>query len=130
MSLLELFRFLVPYFASLPDDEIQTALGLAEEFRPACLLTTQQDTAQVWYAAGLLYDRQLQAATAATGQTIPVGVKSEKEGDLQREYGFIEGIEDSQGFWKRYLDLAKICGAGAITVGHRYGSCCRAFAGY
>lgn len=123
-ELLALFRFLVPYFASTPDADVEQALTLAEAQRPACLTAGKQDEAQIWYAAWILYGRQLQTATGGVAP-IPVGVKSEKEGDLQRTYGTTDGAADPFGFGKSYNDLAALCGGfGAITVGHRYVPCC------
>lgn len=120
-ELLALFRFLVPLLAAVPDDLVIQALELAAAERPACLTAGKQDEAQVYYAAWILYGRQLQ--TQATEQApIPLGVKSEKEGDLQRTYGIVEGAADPFDYWGRFVRLAKLCGgAGAITVGHRCG---------
>lgn len=123
-ELLALFRFLVPYFASVPDADVERALTLAEPYRPACLTPAQQDAAQVYYAAAVLYQRSLQIAAAAGGGAMPVGVKSEKEGDLQREYGFVDGMDDPFNWWGQYTNLAKICGGGAITVGYGPSCCC------
>lgn len=129
-DLLALFRFLVPFFACTVDQDVEQALGLAATYRPSCLSAAQQDEAQIFYAAWLLYGRQLQAMA---GGMVPVklGVKSEKEGDLSRTYG--TGADghigaDPYNFWGRYNDLALLCGGyGAITVGHRRGSCCGPF---
>lgn len=126
-ELLALFRFLVPYFATVPDADVERALALAEPYRPACLTPEQQDEAQVYYAANLLYQRSLQLATGGSGQpAVPVGVKSEKEGDLQRTYGAADGIDTSDPFgWRAEYDrLAAACGGGAITVGTRWRGCC------
>jgi hypothetical protein len=129
-ALLALFRFLVPYFAGTDDADVQAALTAAAGYRPECLTPAQQDNAQVWYAAWLLYERQMQVAATLPENAIPYGVKSEKEGDLQRTYGAVEQAADGPlDFWGKYANLARMCG-GAITVGHRYGSCCRQIAGY
>lgn len=128
MNLLELFRFMVPYFAALPDEQVQQALDLAAAYRPACLDTARQDQAQVYYAAWLLYQRDLQIKAALPGAPVaPFGVKSEKEGDLSRTYGNAEGSDDPFGWWGEYSALADLCGGGAITVGHRHGSTCCGF---
>lgn len=125
MSLLELFRFLVPYFAAVPDTDVLAALALAEPYRPACLTPSQQDEAQVWYAASLLLERQRQTEAGTGTGPIPYGIKSEKEGDLQRTYGAADGIEDPLNFGDRYDALARLCGGyGAITVGYGRGPAC------
>lgn len=125
MTLLQLFRFLVPYFAALSDPVVQQALDLAAPYRPACLTPAQQDEAQVFYAAWLLYQRELQTAALAGGGTMPgVGIKMEKEGDLQRQYGSDFDSTDPFGWWAKYADLNAACTGGAITVGHRHGSPC------
>jgi hypothetical protein len=125
VSLLELFRFLVPYFAAVPDVDVLAALALAEPHRPACLTPAQQDEAQVWYAASILLERQRQTEAGSGTGPIPYGIKSEKEGDLQRTYGFIEGVTDPIDFGDRYDALARLCGGlGAITVGFGRGPAC------
>lgn len=129
-ALLALFRFLVPFFACTVDTDIEQALELAAAQRPSCLTPAQQDEAQIFYAAWLLYARQLQ--TQFAGQApVPFGVKSEKEGDVSRTYGTAADGQigaDPYNFWGRYNDLALLCGGyGAITVGNRRGSCCGPF---
>lgn len=130
MTLLELFRFLVPLFAAVSDEDVQTALDLAAAYRPACLTTAQQDEAQVWYAAFILYSRAVQTAGAAggSGGIVPANIQSEKEGDLSRTYrsgGGSSGEGDPYGFFARWKALAAICAGGAITVGHgNHGPCC------
>lgn len=123
MSLLELFRFLVPYFAAVSDENVEQALAMALPYRPACLTPAQQDEAQVFYAAWLLYQRQLQTAALAGGAS-PWGVKSEREGDVSRTYGAVDGQDDPFGWWGKFSALYALCGGGAITVGHRYGPAC------
>lgn len=122
-ELLALFRFLVPYFAAVPKEIVEQALTMAADYRPACLTTAGQDKAQVYYAASLLYSRKLQE-DAANSPAIPQGVTSEKEGDLQRTYGRVEGADDPFGWWGDYLKLAALCTGGAITVGSRWNTCC------
>lgn len=126
-ELVALFRFLVPYFDGLSDEELTAALTRAAPFRPACLMPAMQDEAQVWFAAASLYDRQLQTRAAQEGSAIPFGVKSEREGDVSRTYGVVEGVSDALGFWEKFNRLDRLCGGiGAIAVGTRYGSCCHA----
>lgn len=132
MTLLELFRFLVPLFAAVPDEDVQKALDLAAAYRPACLSAEQQDAAQVWYAAFILYSRAVQTAGGAggSGGIVPANVQSEKEGDLQRTYrsggsSADTSTGDPYGFLTRWKALASQCIGGGITVGHgNYGPCC------
>lgn len=121
MTLLELFRFLVPYFATVPDEDVEQALELSADARPGCLKETQQDAAQVWFAAWLLFQRERQTAGAA--DPLPLGVVAEREGDVSRTYGFIAGAEDPYKFWGQYSALARVC-TGGITVGNRWRACC------
>lgn len=124
-ALLALFRFKTPYFDAVLDADVLQALNLSDAYRPACLPANLQDEAQILYAAALLYDLE-QQRRAATAEPIAFGVKSEKEGDLARTYGD-NGLAtaDALGFRARYDALARICAAGAITVGNRYrGPCC------
>lgn len=123
-ELLALFRFLVPYFSATSDADVQLALTAAADYRPTCLVPARQDEAQVFYAAWLLYQRQLQIA-AGGAAPVPFGIKSEKEGDLSRTYGSSTDGNDPFDFWGRFEKLARLCGGiGAITVGNRYAPCC------
>lgn len=124
-ALLALFRFYVPYFAAASDADVQRALELSVNYRPACLPAAKQDEAQIFFAAALLYDLEHQRR-AVTAEPIPFGVKSEKEGDLARTYGTASAAAtDALGFFARYDALASLCRYGAITVGNRYrGPCC------
>jgi len=108
--------FLAPAVAAMPADEKQRALQVAADYRPACLPEKRQDEAQVWYAAWLLYGIKLQRAAEADGVTPRPGVISEKEGDLQRTYGRVEGADDPAGFYGQYERLARLCRVGAATV--------------
>lgn len=124
-TLLELFRFYVPYFDAVQDTDVQRAIELSATYRPACLPAAKQDEAQIFFAAALLYDLEHQRR-AVTAEPIPFGVKSEKEGDLARTYGTASAAAtDALGFFARYDALASLCRYGAITVGNRYrGPCC------
>lgn len=122
MTPLELLRFLVPALASIDDVTVQQALDLAVSYRPACLPSPKQDEAQVWYAAWLLSPR----LAPEDGTNPRMGIKRESEGDLEREY-FGNGDEsntDPFGWHSRYNALAKLCGRGAITVGHDHEQRC------
>jgi hypothetical protein len=119
-DLLALFRRSVPYFKGTSDADVAQAVGLAWAERPACLTPAKQDEAQILYAAWTLYQQGMQANYGGG----PIGVRSEKEGDLARTYGAVEGSDDPFGWLKRYNAFARAC-AGSITVGHRWrDSCC------
>lgn len=119
-GLLALFRSLVPYFKGASDADVFQAIGRAWAVRPACLTSAKQNEAQILYAAWSMYQARMQVGAAA----IPIGVRSEKEGDLQRSYGTVDGADDPFGWLKRFDALARMCG-GSITVGHRrLDSCC------
>lgn len=127
MSLLELFRFMFPLFAAVPDADVERALSLALAYRPACLTAVQQDEAQVLYAAWLLYLRAIQTAGGGEGGIVSPILASEKEGDLQRSYRagtLTNGQPDPYGLLSRWQALAALCGGGAITVGHGRAPCC------
>jgi hypothetical protein len=117
----ELLNFLAPAVADVPKPDKEFALKQAEGYRPWCLPADRQDEAQAWYAAWLLYNRMQQQAAAASVGVIPVGIVSEKEGDLARTYraGATGGdgeASDPLGFRAQYQRLADLCGYGAITV--------------
>lgn len=132
-DLIKLLDFLAPGFADLPVEDKEAALAIAAAFRPACLSESQQDLAQVYYAAYLLYIKE--ASMGGVSSPIPFGVTQEKEGDLSRSYGNNAGsggvVADPYGYydaWKRAMD---VCGTGAILVGNAgCGGCCGHDAGY
>lgn len=111
--------FLAPAVASMPQGDKERALSMAAGYRPACLPESKQDEAQLWYAAWLLYGIKLQRAADADGVMARPGVVSEKEGDLQRTYGTVEGAADPAGFYEKYERLARLCRVGATTVRSR-----------
>lgn len=128
MELLDLLRFLAPGLQSVSDDDAERALTLAVPYRPSCLTAEKADEAQVWYAAWILSRRVASAPPAEDdydGQNIArrraQGVKSEKEGDLQRTYStaseMISYQTDPDGYLMQYQRLADLC-RGGITVGH------------
>ncbi|MCP1404581.1 DUF4054 domain-containing protein [Achromobacter insolitus] len=108
--------FLAPAVASMPPDDKERALAMAVDYRPACLPPKKQDEAQLWYAAWLLYRIKLQRQAEEDGVLPRPGVVSEKEGDLQRTYGRVDGAEDLAGFFGQYERLARLCRVGAATV--------------
>ncbi len=140
-ELVKMLDFLAPAVAGQTEEDKKMALALAEPYRPGCLKPAQQDIAQCWYAAWLLYQRMQQQATdagsgtASGGVVVPFGVASEKEGDLSRSY-FASGggsggdasdpakPADPMGYWANWQRLAALCGYGAITVGAGRGCGC------
>lgn len=129
MELLELMRFLAPGLSTVSDEDANRALALAASYRPQCLPQAKADEAQAWYAAWILSRRLASAPPAADdyeAQNIErlraAGVKSEKEGDLQRTYStaseMISYQTDPDGYLMQYQRLADLCKVGAITVGH------------
>lgn len=108
--------FLAPAVAGMSPTDKERALAMAAGYRPACLPTSKQDEAQLWYAAWLLYGIKMQRSAEADGVLARPGVVSEKEGDLQRTYGRAEGAEDPAGFYGNYQRLARVCSVGAATV--------------
>ena len=108
--------FLAPAVAFMTPEDKERALAMAAEYRPACLPAKKQDEAQLWYAAWLLYRIKQQRSAEAEGVLARPGVVSEKEGDLQRTYGQVEGAEDPAGFYGQYERLARLCRVGAVTV--------------
>lgn len=108
MTILELLAFLAPGLTA-SDEDRQKAIDLAISYRPACLTEALQDEAQALYAAWLLSMNAQQAVTGVVG----VGVKREREGDLEREWFDASGLGiDSMGFKARYDLLADRCKVG------------------
>lgn len=110
-DMLELLKFLAPSLSADQDDR-ETAIDLAAGYRPACLPEALQDQAQALYAAWLLSMNDQQGDTTV----IPVGVISEKEGDLSRTYGNAIDTLDSYGFKARYDLLADRCKSGVARM--------------
>jgi hypothetical protein len=116
----EILDFIAPGLTASDEDK-DTAIALAEAYRPKCLTEPKANEAVAWYAAWLLYGRQQQQEAADSGEVVPMGVKSQTDGDLSRTY--IDGagsgaIRDPAGFYARWLALDTICARlGGITVG-------------
>src|SRR4029078_1947792 len=135
VALIKRLDFLAPGFAALPVEDKEAALAIAAAYRPACLSEAQQDLAQVWYAAYILYAVSLSTGSGGgTTTPIPIGVTEEKEGDLSRKYGWSADqmrAGDPYGYYNNWQKLADICGAGAIMVGQSVrGGCCGNDGGY
>lgn len=110
-----LIQFYAPELAA-DTDAIAQALALSADKRPACLSDEKQDEAQAYFALHLLFTRS---------ETQSRIYKSEREGDLQREYFTADEQRSNSAFWlSKYNGLNRLCGAsfGSITVGN-YGKC-------
>ncbi|MEE6030435.1 DUF4054 domain-containing protein [Avibacterium paragallinarum] len=113
MGVTALLHFFYPVSQKMETEEINTALELAESYRPQCLTEDKQDEAVAWYAAYLL-------AQSVEARANPLGIKREREGDLEREY-FANGDSGSnaQRFLANFNALNDLClRLGAITVGN------------
>lgn len=111
MTLPELVRWLAPEIRDVPDDDINNALVLAEDYRPRRLKRTKADQAVAWYAAYLIslrehaLPKQDGVAEAAIGMQ-RAGIKSEQIADDRRD--FVSGAEaealqaDPLGYLARY----------------------------
>lgn len=127
-TVLEILDFLAPGLTATPEEK-EMALSLAEAYRPACLTKTKADEAVALYAAWLLYAREQAKAANEAGEVVPVGVKSQTDGDLSRTYtgdvSGADGVSDPAGYYGRWKALNDICArVGAITVSPVLGGCC------
>jgi len=126
-TVIEILDFLAPGLTSTPAEK-EMALSLAEAYRPACLTVMKADEAVALYAAWLLYARGQAQAAADAGEVVPVGVKSQSDGDLSRTYtgdvSGADGVSDPAGYYGRWKVLNDICvRVGAITVNPVPGGC-------
>ena len=126
-DVIEILDFLAPGLTATPEEKA-TAISMAEAYRPACLTEKKADEAVAWYAAWLLYSRQQQKDAADNGEVVPLGVKSQTDGDLSRTYfdgATGGGVADPAGFYARWAALNDICARlGAITVSPAPTGCC------
>lgn len=126
-TVLEILDFLAPGLTATPEEKAM-AISMAEAYRPGCLTQQKADEAVAWYAAWLLYGRQQQLDAVDNGEVVPLGVKSQTDGDLSRTY--MEGagggaISDPLGYYSAWKALNDICmRAGAITVSPAPRGCC------
>ena len=103
---------------------------LAEPARPWCLSIGRQNFAQAMYVAYLVSVHK--ELTSGIAETVYAGpVTSEKEGDIQVNYGFIPVVTGNPSVsrrptsnpWDAWNRLWMICSKGAITT--RFGDPCR-----
>ncbi|ALH46213.1 hypothetical protein POR1_8 [Pseudomonas phage POR1] len=114
----EYLAFLYPASSTLPASQVATALTIAADYAPVCLIEAKQAEAVALYAAFLLEDVTKRADGVSTAS--PAGpLIREKEGQLERQYAdgsaTGEGYVDNSfyGRWKRLNDL---CAVGAIVT--------------
>lgn len=114
---LEIFRFVAPQFAALPDADVLFALDLAALFiNISAYPPESQDLALALKAASILFV-QAQSTSGETGTQV---LKSEKEGDLMRTY---ETSGTSATRTNIYDDQLALLGFGTFGAGimTRYG---------
>lgn len=117
MTPLEYFRLLAPEFASVSDGTFATWLTVAQNTtNTACLDAERANMANALYVAHLLWVTTNQASGSGGGLG---AIKSEKEGDLSREYGEIKGADSwltQSPYGLQYNDLTRACyGLGIMT---------------
>lgn len=114
----EYLAFLYPASSTLPAAQVATALTIAADYAPLCLIEAKQAEAVALYAAFLLEDVTKRAeggnSVAPSGPLI-----REKEGQLERQYAdgsaSGEGYVD-QSFYGRWKRLNDLCAVGAIVT--------------
>lgn len=124
MTVMDLLNFLAPELAGVSLEDKQTAIEMAEPYRPWCLPIAQQDEAQALYAAWLLSCRQTDSAAGggSDGGAVTGPIKLRKEGDLTVEYATASDLPgtsalSSGDYRARYDALAGLCRVGAVVVG-------------
>lgn len=114
----EYLLFLYPVSKHLPEEQVATALVIAADYAPACLIESKQTEAVALYAAYILEDVTRRAD--GSDSVSPAGpLIREKEGQLERQYA--DGSASGEGYvdnsfygrWKRLNDL---CAVGAIVT--------------
>lgn len=115
MTALEYFRLLAPEFAAIPDSTVNAWLGIAGNVaNVSCLDDERAAMALALYAAHSLSVSQKTNSNGSQG-----AVTMEKEGDLQRSYGTVQGGDTwlgGTGYGQQYLDLTSACfGASIMT---------------
>lgn len=120
MTQLEWFRLLAPAYSALTDEQVTALLTASALFvNVSCLDDDRANAATALYAAHLQWVGQ---ASAGNGGIVG-NIKSEREGDLSRTYGNLNGDDTWIGqspYGLQYMDIVKVCsGAGIMT---RFGS--------
>lgn len=119
MTQLQWFRFFAPEFAALSDAQVTALLAAAAVFVSTSGLNTDQAN-----AALALYAAHLQWATvnrASVGSSAG-NVISEKEGDLSRSYGSMQGDDTWLGqspYGLQFIEVMRPAVGGCIMT--RYG---------
>ena len=117
MTPLEYFRIFASAFAAMTDEAVGVWLGIAEtQIDVVCLDAERAAQAQALYAAHLI----ALSNTTATGSEGTVGpITSEKEGDLARTYGALQGSDTWMGqtpYGQQYNRLTLVCSGSAIMT--------------
>lgn len=115
MSVVGFLEVIAPVYARETDSEqMANLLAMAEMYRPKCLDEDKQDLAVAYYVAYLI-------ASNAERETNPLGVTSEREGDISRTYA--ANLANSSRLLAKWQELNDICVRvnGSITVGFNYG---------
>lgn len=117
MTALEYFRLLAPEFASEPDATINQWLSIAGSLTDlGCMDAERAAMALALYAAHML---SIATSSGQNGGAATGVITSEKEGDLQRNYGAVSGGDTYMGktsYGQQYLDITKSCFGAAIMT--------------
>lgn len=115
MSVLGFLQVVAPnYVRDVEPERLNPILSLAEQYRPDCLPEDKQELAVAYYAAYLI-------AQGDEVNSNPLGVTSEREGDIARTYD--KNQSNSSRFLAKWQELNDVCVRvnGSITVGYNYG---------
>lgn len=116
MTPLEYFRLMAPEFASVTDATVNSWLTMAGGLiAVGCLDAERAAMAQALYAAHLMS----LATRSGQGGAAMGAVTSEREGDLQRSYGGVNGGDTYLGqtsYGLQYLEITRACFGAAIMT--------------
>ena len=114
MSVVGFLEVIAPVYARETDSEqMANLLAMAEMYRPLCLDEDKQDLAVAYYVAYLI-------ASSAEREVNPLGITSEREGDISRSYA--KDQTAAAQFYAKWQEFNALCGRlGAITVGLNVG---------
>lgn len=100
------------YVREIEPERLNNVISVAEQYRPQCLDKDKQEIAAAYYAAYLL-------ASGQEAEQNPLGITSEREGDLSRSYALDQ--TNAAKFYAKWQELHQICvrfgQGGAMTVG-------------
>lgn len=114
---LEVFRLVIPEFASTSDSDVQAFLDIAPLIiDPLKFSEDVRGLALVYQAASLLYQKK----QSANGDSSGLDLTMEKEGDLQRSFGKSSTSGTTKDIYLQMLDKLSLSFAGS-TIMTRYG---------